>query len=340
MNRRSLRLELVAGLGMALAMAALPAAGATTGNIATETTLNVGTSDHGGRTLATVAASVTGTDGMPATGAVSIEDGSRELAEVALNGAGQASATIGLPGGAHALRAVYTGDATHQASSSAVSETQGTASSAPNFQLTLTPIAPATFPMMLTPGQAGTLEVTVTPENNAALTAPMFVTLSCSGLPNQASCTFTPESVEILPTTPASCSAGSPPANCPPVSSMLLQTVAQTPLGSKAEPLARPGAHRSPIAWALLLPGVLGLGGLAFGARRRRWLSRLALVALLGVVTTLGATGCNPQYYYYHHGPGSDPPTPAGTYTVTITGQSSNGVTAITNPTTMVLTVQ
>ena len=101
-----------------------------------------------------------------------------------------------------------------------------------------------------------------------------------------------------------------------------------------------PGGQSNPVAWAILLPGMLGLGGLAWGARRRRWLSRIALVALLGLVTTLGATGCSPLYRYYQHGPTANPATPAGTYTVTVTGQSSNGVVGITVPTTFVLTVK
>jgi hypothetical protein len=105
-----------------------------------------------------------------------------------------------------------------------------------------------------------------------------------------------------------------------------------------------PGAPHTkgsqPIAWALLLPGALGLGGLAWGARRRAWLCRLSLLALVALVTMLGTTACNPRYYYFNHGPPNNLPTPSGTYTVTVTGQSSNGITAITQNTTMVLTVQ
>ncbi len=67
---------------------------------------------------------------------------------------------------------------------------------------------------------------------------------------------------------------------------------------------------------------------------------RLTLVALVGLVTTLGTTACNPLYYYYNHGPTVTPSTPTGHFTVTVTGQSTNGVTAITNSTTLVLTVQ
>jgi hypothetical protein len=61
---------------------------------------------------------------------------------------------------------------------------------------------------------------------------------------------------------------------------------------------------------------------------------------LVAFVAVLGATACNARYDYYNHGPPINPATPAGTYTVTVTGQSSNGVTAITNSTTVALTVQ
>ena len=84
----------------------------------------------------------------------------------------------------------------------------------------------------------------------------MFVTLSCSGLPSEASCTFTPESVEILPTTPASCPANSPASACPPVSSMLLQTVAVS--GARVLQPGFPGSAGRPVAWAILLPGMSG----------------------------------------------------------------------------------
>jgi len=193
------------------------------------------------------------------------------------------------------------------------------------------------LPLTLTAGQAGTIAVTVVPEDNAALTAPMFVTLSCSGLPSEASCAFTPATLEILPTTPASCPSGSPASACPPVSSMLLQTTERV-----TTQVVRPSQLRrggSSVALAILLPGILGLGGLAWGARRRRWLQRIALVALIGLVTALCTTACKPLYDYYQHGPSHPTATPNGTYTVTVTGQSSNGVTAITNNTTMVLTV-
>jgi len=118
---------------------------------------------------------------------------------------------------------------------------------------------------------------------------------------------------------------------------MLIQT--QEHVTTRLVRPAHPSNGRGRVAWAILLPGVFGLGGLAWGARRRRRLQRMALLALMGLVTALGMTACKPLYDYYQLGPPHPPATPNGTYTVTITGQSSNGVTAITNNTTMVLTV-
>lgn len=336
LNCRYLRLDLVAGLGFAVALAVLPAA-AVAQQIATHTTLAVETGEQAGHTQATATVAVTAADGLPVSGVVVIEDGDLELAEAALNAQGVASSVFSLPAGDHDLRAVFVGDASHLSSASATSYATAQASSTPSFTLSLAPVAPSTLPLTLTAGKSGTIAVTVIPEDNAALTSPMFVTLSCSGLPSEASCTFTPESVEILPTTPASCPANSPASACPPVSSMLLQTVAVS--GARVLQPGFPGSAGRPVAWAILLPGILGLGGLAWGARRRRWLQRLALVALIGMVTALGTTACKPTYNYYNHGPVPNPATPSGTYTVTVTAQSTNGVSAITTNTTMVLTV-
>jgi hypothetical protein len=330
---RAVRLQGFAWLGLALA--ALPAA-ASTQMVATFTTLNVATSEENGRTQADIDVAVTGADGRPASGIISIEDGNKIRGQAVLDELGVAHSSITLPGGVHQLRAVYLGDAEHRGSSSPVTEATGATSDQPGFDVSISPVSPTTFPMTLTPGETGTAQVTVTPENNSLLTAPMFVTVSCSGLPNETSCTFTPESVEILTTTPASCSSGASAASCPPTSSMLLQTQAQG--GTHGTTMnVRPTQK---IAWAILLPGMIGLGGLAFGARRRAWLNRLALMALVGLVMTLGMTGCSPLYRYYNHGPPPPPATPAGTYNVKITAQSSNGVTSISSTTTMVLTVQ
>jgi hypothetical protein len=302
--------------------------------VTTATTLNVTTHDLGGRTKATVQVAVAGADGLPATGAVSILEGDKTLAGAALNAEGQATTEISLAGGAHSLRAVYTGDTSHTASTSVAQNVQAQTGSTPSFTLSLTPVSPSSFPMTLTAGTAGTVLVTVTPVNNAALTAPMFVTLSCSGLPDQSSCNFSPATVEILSTTPTSCATGAAASACPPTATMVLQTQAAGTARNAAP------AHGSPIAWAILLPGILGLGGLAWGTRRRRWLSHISLLVLVAFVATFGTTGCAPRYDYYHHGPDTNLPTPSGNYTVTITGQSNDNISAISTSTTLALTVQ
>jgi hypothetical protein len=314
---RGLRLELVAGLVIALAMTALSVVAAHAQGLPTQTALTAETRDLGGRTQVTVAVTVNGEDGLPATGAVAIADNGAQLGGASLNAQGQATIALTLPAGLHSLTAAYAGDATHQASISQATQVRAQVSSTPNFAVS---IAPAT--MTLTPGQSGTVIASVTPQNSAALTAPLFVTLSCSGLPDQAACTFTPENVEILPN-----------ATAPLTSTVVIATQAASSASA-----AHPGSNN--VAWAFLLPGALGLGGLAWGTRCRVWLNRLSLLALVGLVTVLGATACNARYDYFNHGPPQNPATPAGTYTVTVTAQSSDGVAATTNSTTLALTVQ
>ena len=328
---RGSRLELVAGLGVALAMSALAMAAESARGVATQTALSAETRDQDGRTQATVEVTVTGEDGLPAQGAVAVSDHGRQLAGAALNAEGQAKIVLDLPAGDHTLSAAYIGDATHQASASLPEGVHAMSSTGtPNFQVSASPAT-----LTLTAGQSGTVTASVTPVNAASLTTPMFVTLSCSGLPDQSSCTFTPENVEIQPGATAA------------ITSTMVVVTQMASTASAAH------ARGNPVAWALLLPGVFGLGGLAWGSRRRgprgqvfvrgvvrRWLNRLALLALVGLVVLLGTTACNPRYSYEHHGPPLNPATPTGTYTVSVIGQSSNGVTAITNSTTIALTVQ
>lgn len=314
--RRGLRLEIVAAMCIALAV---PAFGLATENaqpLATQTTLAVELHDQAGRTTANLTADVVGEDGQPATGAVVVTDHGRELAGAALNAKGEATFSLALPAGEHSLSASYAGDAAHLGSVSASATAEAQATTTPDFAIT---IAPAT--LSLKAGQSGTILASITPENSSALTAPMFVTLSCSGLPDQSSCSFTPGNIEILPNATAAIT-----------SSMVVQT-------QQAEGmLTRPGTNN--VALAMLLPGALGLGGLAWSMRRRRWLQRLSLMALVGLVTALGASSCNARYNYYNHGPPPNPATPSGTYTVNVTAQSSNGVTATTHTTTLAFTVQ
>jgi hypothetical protein len=321
MIRRSLRLELVAAISIALAVPAMAqpaqdAQGSESARQTTQTVLALEAHDQAGRTTAALAVAVTGEDGLPATGAVTIRDGNHNLAGAALNKQGHATLVLALPAGDHIFTAVYAGDAVHRGSMSDSVHAVAQASTAPDFSVS---VSPAT--LTLTPGQSGTVNASITPENASALTAPMFVTLSCSGLPDQSSCSFTPENIEIQ----LGATAAIP-------STMVILTQQQEGY------LRRAGSNG--IALAILLPGALGLGGLAWSVRRRPWLQRLALLALVALVSMLGTTACNARYGYYNHGPPINPATPAGTYTVDVTAQSSNGVTATTHTTTLAFTVK
>jgi hypothetical protein len=318
---RSLRLVLIGALSVtgSVAMAATSSPDTQTG-LDTQTRLEAHTrveSRNGSNfTQGVFSVSVMGEDGKPAVGAVTLEDGGKPLAGVKLNADGQAEIALNLAAGTHTVSAVYAGDAAHAGSSSDDVQVRAEATSGtPDFQVA---VSPAT--MTLTQGQSGTVTISLTPVDSSALTGPMFVTLSCSGQPDQSSCTFTPQNVEIQPGATAAVT-----------SDMVMATQATPTRGAVAE-------RGNGIALAILLPGALGLAGLAFGARKRGW-ARLMLIAFVALVTSLGMSACSPRYDYYNHGPTANLPTPAGTYQMKVTAQSSNGVTAITNSTSFVLTV-
>ncbi len=317
MFRRGLRLHLVATLGIA---AAIPALGATAASKqqATQTTLVVGSRDLDGRTQATLSAVVAGADGQPATGAITLADHGKPLAGFALDADGRLTATVELAPGDHSLSATYAGDQTHLASSSDVTPVRAVVGTTPDFSVSVAPTS-----ISLKQGQSGSATVSITPINAISLTAPMFITISCSGLPDQSACSFTPLNIEI----PVGATAA--------INSTVVIATQATSLAKVQPPLTR-GSR--PVAWAILLPGAFVLGGFAFSARRR-FLGRLLLLALVGFVAVLGTTACNPLYRYYNHGPPNNLPTPAGTYTITVAAQSSNGVTATTHYTTFALTV-
>lgn len=313
---RIARLNLVAGLGIAIALPAL-AAGTPKG-LSTETTMTTLIRDVNAQTRATLSISVVGQDGQPVTGAVVIKDGTRAIAGTALNAQGQATTTLTLSPGSHNLTAEYTGGDSYLPSASVAAPVAAVTSATPDFTVSVNPGS-----LSLTAGQSGSAVVSITPVNASSLTAPMFVTLSCANLPDQSKCTFTPENVEILPNATADVT-----------STLVLATQA----ASRAK--VEPPMHSNGTVLAILFPGALGLAGLAFGTRRRRWLSRTMLIALLGLVATLGMTACSPLYRYYNHGPNPNLPTPSGTFSVGIDAQSSNGVTATNHSTTLALTVK
>jgi hypothetical protein len=339
--RRGLRLKLVRGLAIALALPALSVVAAHATGVETTTTLTATAtqaaeiSPSATCSLTNLTVVVASTEGVPG-GTVAIEDGTEpgavQLASAALDPTGKANFVLDLANGSYSLSAVYAGQDAFITSTSASASVSISSQCDSSFVVTasdLTPSSTSPTTLTLTPGQSGTATITVIPSQEfvSSLTGPAFITVSCSGLSDLATCASTPENVEILPG-----------QNAGVTSSMVIQTFAASTTSIK--PASRPEKDSSPIAWAFLLPGALALGGLGWGARRRSWVRRISLLALVGLVTLMGTTACNPRYYYENHGPVPNPPTPAGSYTVKVAAQSSNGVTATTYVTSFELTVK
>jgi hypothetical protein len=271
----------------------------------------------------TVTVSVTDDTGQPVTGAVSLVDvtgtATHWLSGVALNAQGEATFRVDpLAAGDHALHAEFAGTASDTASTSKPFTLHADAAAVPDFTIAL---APTTFTVK-TGGTAATT-ITITPMNGFT----GFISLSCSGLPiDYVTCNNTPANLEIT-------------SAAPQTAVMNIQTTAtDTTTQGRLQRPAMPGAPlmRGNGAYLALLPGVVGLGWLA---RKRRKLMRGMILILFASVVLMSTTGCSAQYWYYHLGPifGGTPP---GTYTITVTAQTSNGVTAAEHSASVALTVQ
>jgi hypothetical protein len=152
------------------------------------------------------------------------------------------------------------------------------------------------------PGQTGSTTLTVTPLGGFNQT----VSYSCSGLPSEATCTF------------AAASATS-------------ETLTITTTGPSAS-LDKIPLRRSRLFYALMLPGFLGLWLSAGNRKSRRAMRLLSFVAVLSLAAlwmpACGGGGSSTQ---------SNPGTPVGTSTVTITA-TAGSLTA--PPTIITLSVQ
>jgi sugar lactone lactonase YvrE len=233
----------------------------------------------------TFTATLTSSAGTP-SGSVSFYDGTTLLGTGTLALGVVTYTTTNLPVGALSITAVYGGDSNFSTLTSlGLTESVLTA-----FTVT----APTT-PVPVAPGGAAIIDLMVPPLGGAF---DSVVTLSASGLPPGATATFNPPTV-----TPGS-------AGAPTVMTVQLATLAA---GIPARDI--PAHHKGPP----LAP--LSLGFVLFGAvlGRKRMPRGLALVlalASLGVATSL-LTGCGGGF-------ANTPSTPAGNYTVTVTGTSGS----------------
>jgi hypothetical protein len=190
----------------------------------------------------------------------------------------------------------------------------GTAAAAPAGSFTLSS-NPGTI--SVTAGASGNTTLTVTPSNGFN----QAVSFACTGLPSEATCSFSPTTV-----TPSGAAATT--------------TVTITTTGSTSAANHLPS---SPGQRSHLMLGLAGLFGFVLcGSALRKRGSRLRafLLAFIAAVLTLGAMqGCGGG-----SSGGSTPPanpgTPTGTYSITVTGTSGSGTSALTGTAAVSLTVQ
>jgi hypothetical protein len=337
--QRGTVVALAAGITVVLAAAAM----AQSTGMATHTTLATGSQEMGGRTVTTYSATVLGEDGAPAKGIVLLQEQGRSVASAALNSEGKALMLAGgLTAGDHNLTAIYGGDAQHTASRSETIHVRSDATPSATPSFSQPALSPASLPatgQTLVPGDSGNVTVTITSVNGFT----GFVSLSCAGapvsqgsytdnaMPFGVSCTFSPANLQIT-------SAVANSSNPTVVSHLTVQTTAPAGAnGLNRKPAGLPGQNSgNALALAVLLPGVLGLGVLG---RKRKLFGRMALLLLVGGVTVLGASACNARYKYLNHPPTPNDGTVPGAYTLTVWAQTSDGVTASEQFTTLALTI-
>ncbi|HVJ07212.1 MAG TPA: Ig-like domain repeat protein [Acidisarcina sp.] len=259
--------------------------------VATQTTLTATpASTYPGQSV-TLTATVSGAGGTP-TGTVGFYAGSTLLGTVTLSSGTATLNTTALPSGTDSLTAQYSGDATFKPSTSPTT-TVTAYSGPPDFSL----VASTTSATALAGHSV---------QSNIVLTSLSgfsgALSLSCSGLPQNASCVFYPTSVTL--------SAGQ-------------KVTAFVTIGTTSAP---PTINAS-IGGTKVSLGILGFFGVLFARRRRKCLAGLCTILLLSALT--GAIGCASIPPQNHN-------VASGTYNITISAASGS----VTHNATIALTVQ
>jgi hypothetical protein len=291
---------------------------------ATQTALTISTNNSGPRTKATLTAQVSTLSGPDVTGGiVNFQSGNTDLGSAIVDSTGKATLiTDNLAAGNHTVVAVYQGDSAHSASISPSSQLASSAATVAGFTIAATPTT-----LNVTAGAFASTVVTITPANGFNA----YVNLSCSELPINTTCNFSPTNVL------ASCTAGT--AGCTPaISTLQIQTLGPSGTQTPTARIKHSGGELR--AYAFALPLLFGLSGGLAGLRRDKYkrFSRAAVVLLL-FTGIMGITACKEQYNYFNHGPTPNPGTPPGTYSITINSVSTTGSLITTPPTSPQLTL-
>jgi hypothetical protein len=256
-----------------------------TSAVATVTLLtsNINPSVVGQNVLFTAAVETTGAFVIVPVGAVQFLDGGSVIGTGLLDSKGVATfTTSALTAGLHTMTAVYAGNTATAGSISPALMQQvntGLASAGTGFVMTVTPTV-----VSAGAGNTTTVSVMITELNN--FSEP--VQLSCSGLPNEASCTFATSLIPAGGGTTMLLIGASAPHNC----------------GSKT-PYFVAGGRRG--------IGIFAVAVMLFFVRRRRVLKGLVLAVAIYVLPMLSGCGGNC----------TDLGTKPGNYTFTVTGTST-----------------
>ena len=229
----------------------------------------------------TLTAKVT-SDGPTPTGNVIFTSGSATLATVALSGGSAAYTTSFDTAGTQTITASYSGDGNTQASSGIISQVV-------NAAFAQEPGGSGSTTLTVKAGQTVSAPINVT--GTAGFSGQ--VTFVCSGLPANASCSFSPASITVSGT------AAVPTLLS--ISTAASTTTSQLRLGT--------------VAYGLGLAGLVMLWPI-----RRRGFPLFAMMICTVAIGALGLTGCSSA------GGSSAPPsaTAAGTYNFTVTASSGS----------------
>jgi len=262
---------------------------------ATILTSNINPSVVGQSVIFTATAATTGSFVNIPTGTVTFYDGTSNIGSGILTNGVATLTTSTLAAGLHQITAAYLGSATMAPSTSVAVAQQVNSSLASAGTGFLMSVSPTAFPVVI--GGSSSVVVSILELNN--FNQP--VTLSCSGLPAESTCTF------AIPTIPAA--GGSTP----------LTVTVTAPHNCGVTALSSLGGSTGLSIFAAVV--------LAFSARRRRVLKGLLLAVVLCILPAI--SGC---------GNCTDLGVKPGTYTFTVTGTAGTG-TPPGNPTPVVVPV-